>query len=62
MDSIIWMDNDVIIQPCSIGGMYLSYIGHSGERVNQHIITLDHLSDWLYENGYGKYGNEEEDL
>ena len=53
MDSIIWMDNDVIIQPCSIGGMYLSYIGHSGERVNKHITTLDELAEWLYINGYG---------
>jgi hypothetical protein len=61
MEHIIWMDNDVIIQPSSLGGMYLSHINPRGERANQHIITLDHLSDWLYENGYGKYGQDEID-
>jgi hypothetical protein len=60
MDGLIWMDHDVIIMPAASGGMHLMY--KQGDiRMNVFIRTLDDLSDWLYEHGFGTE-EEEEDL
>ena len=60
MDGIIWMDQDVIIMPAASGGMHLSY--KQGDlRMNVFIRTLDDLSDWLYDNGFGTGFDEEEE-
>lgn len=53
MDSIIWMDDDVIMQPASAEGLYITYRNDYNIRVNLHIKTLDDLADWLYLSGYG---------
>lgn len=53
MDGIIWMDDDVIMQPASVEGLYITYRNDYNIRVNLHIKTLDDLADWLYLSGYG---------
>lgn len=59
MESIIWMDHDVILQPASIGGLHLTYYHTNGQRVTAYISTVDELADWCYKNGYGQAGKQQ---